>query len=92
MADQNTDSGIKFDDLTPEQQEAYLPRGEFKDPSLLDQNSAPAGAPGPLAVDDDSAGDPAPVFGDNSPQPRKSAKKAAASEEDEPKTTRKRTT
>jgi hypothetical protein len=40
---------IKFEDLTPEQQEAYIARGKYKDPSLLDHDNAPKGAPsGPL--------------------------------------------
>ena len=54
-----TGSDIEFDQLTPQEQEAYIPRGEYKKPEMLDQGNAPKGEPtGPVPVDDDSVGDP----------------------------------
>lgn len=71
---------IDFETLTPAEQEAYIARGEYKDPSALDHGNAPKGAPsGPVANDDDKVGDV-----EKSPDPD------AAS--DKPKSTRKRTT
>lgn len=50
---------IDFKKLTPEQQEAYIARGEYKNPAALDQGNAPKGAPsGPVPVADDSVGEP----------------------------------
>lgn len=50
---------IDFDKLNPRQQEAYIARGDYKDPSKLDQGNAPKNAPdGPVPYDDDSVGDP----------------------------------
>lgn len=52
---------IDFDKLTPAQQEAYIPRGQYKDPAALDQGNAPKGAPtGPVPYSDDSIGQPDP--------------------------------
>lgn len=45
MAAKTDTTGVDWDSLTPEQKEAYIPRGEFKDPSLLDHGNAPVGAP-----------------------------------------------
>jgi hypothetical protein len=45
MAKNKDNSGVDWDSLTPEQREAYIPRGEYKNPELLDQGNAPAGAP-----------------------------------------------
>jgi hypothetical protein len=79
MSDKKTGSDIEFDKLTPAQQEAYLARGKYKNPELLDQGNAPKGAPtGPVAADDDSVGDP--------------ERPAADEADDKPKTARKRTT
>lgn len=36
---------IKFKDLTDNQKEAYIPRGKYKNPEMLDQGNAPIGAP-----------------------------------------------
>lgn len=45
MAKNKDNSGVDWDSLTPEQKEAYIPRGEYKNPELLDHGNAPAGAP-----------------------------------------------
>ena len=45
MATKKDKTGVDWDALTPEQREAYIPRGEYKDPSLLDHGNAPEGAP-----------------------------------------------
>ena len=56
-----TGSDIEFGQLTTQEQEAYIPRGDYKNPEMLDQGNAPKGAPtGPVPVDDDSVGDPEP--------------------------------
>lgn len=65
---------VDFDKLTPQQQEAYIPRGEYKNPEMLDQGNAPKGAPGVMKADDDSAGDPEPVADD---KPKTSRKRTA---------------
>lgn len=66
---------IEFDKLTPAQQEAYIARGEYKDPKALDQGNAPEGAPsGPLPYDDDSVGK-APAPEGEIGKPKKSAAK-----------------
>lgn len=45
MAKKKEGSGVDWDSLTPEQQESYIPRGDYKNPEMLDQGNAPAGAP-----------------------------------------------
>lgn len=45
MATKKDTSGVDWESLTPEQREAYIPRGEYKDPELLDHGNAPSGAP-----------------------------------------------
>jgi len=54
MAETKSNSGVQFDELTKDQQEAYIPRGEFKNPQMLDHGNAPEGAPsGPQPYKDD---------------------------------------
>lgn len=62
---------VDFGKLTPQQQEAYIPRGEYKNPEMLDQGNAPKGAPGVMKAGDDSAGDPEPVVDDKPKSGRK---------------------
>lgn len=74
MSDKKTGTDIDFGQLTPEQQEAYIPRGEYKNPELLDHGNAPKGAPtGPVAEGDASVGDPelAPDDGEKKPKPKR---------------------
>lgn len=69
---------IKFEELTPEQQEAYLARGEYKDPAALDQGNAPKGAPsGPVATTDESVGQPDPLAEEPAPKPKQSRKRTS---------------
>lgn len=76
MTDIKNGTDIDFDKLTPLQQEAYVPRGEYKNPELLDQGNAPKGAPtGPVAADDASVGEPAPDAVDD-PDPTPAPKPA----------------
>lgn len=76
MTDKKTGVDIEFDKLTPEQQEAYVPRGEYKDPAALDQGNAPKGAPtGPVAADDESVGEPNPATVDPNDDPAPAAKR-----------------
>lgn len=74
MTTKNSGTDVKFDELTPEQQEAYVPRGEYKDPAALDHGNAPEGAPtGPVAEDDDSVGSPGAITTEpgDAPKPKK---------------------
>lgn len=74
---------IDFKKLTPGQQEAYIARGEYKNPEMLDQGNAPKGAPsGPVPYSDDSIGKP--------DAERAEAEKSG--DDAKPKTTKKRTT
>ena len=59
MTKKKDTSGVDWDSLTDEQKEAYIPRGEYKNPEMLDQGNAPAGAPTtpqPELEDDDPLG------------------------------------
>lgn len=76
MTDKKTGVDIEFNELTPSQQEAYIPRGEYKNPEMLDQGNAPKGAPtGPVAADDGSVGEPSPDATDE-PDPTPAPKPA----------------
>lgn len=60
---------IDFKSLTPDQQEAYIARGEYKFPERLDQGNAPKGAPaGPVPFGDASVGNPDPLAVEDKPR------------------------
>lgn len=66
MSDKKNGTDIEFDQLSPRQQEAYIARGDYKDPELLDHGNAPQGAPtAPLSNADESVGDPDPSAVEN---------------------------